>query len=407
MKSKLLSIAIAAALAVGVPITQAQQGKLSGDTVKIGVLTDMSGLYADYGGPGAVAAARLAVQDFGGRIFGRNIEVVSADHQNKPDVAKNITQQWFDRDGVDMTVENLNSAVALTVQALGREKNKITIVTGAATSRLTNEDCAPATGIHYLMDTIALSNVVGKAIVKDGGDSWFFLTADYAFGHSLEKDTGDVVRAAGGRVAGAVRHPLATGDFSSFLLQAQSSRAKVVGLANAGGDTVNSIKAAAEFGLTKNQNLAALLMLVTDVHALGLNTAQGLYLTEGWYWDLNAETRAWADKYSKVMNGRKPNSNHASVYSATMHSLKAIQAAGTDDTAAVMAKMREMPINDMFAKGGVLRPDGRMVHDMYLFQVKKPSESKGAWDYFNLKGTIKGSDAFLPLAQSRCAAVKK
>jgi branched-chain amino acid transport system substrate-binding protein len=361
MKSKLLSIAIAAALAVGVPITQAQQGKLSGDTVKIGVLTDMSGLYADYGGPGAVAAARLAVQDFGGRIFGRNIEVVSADHQNKPDVAKNITQQWFDRDGVDMTVENLNSAVALTVQALGREKNKITIVTGAATSRLTNEDCAPATGIHYLMDTIALSNVVGKAIVKDGGDSWFFLTADYAFGHSLEKDTGEVVRAAGGRVAGAVRHPLATGDFSSFLLQAQSSRAKVVGLANAGG----------------------------------------------WYWDLNAETRAWADKYSKVMNGRKPNSNHASVYSATMHYLKAIQAAGTDDTAAVMAKMREMPINDMFAKGGVLRPDGRMVHDMYLFQVKKPSESKGAWDYFNLKGTIKGSDAFLPLAQSRCAAVKK
>jgi branched-chain amino acid transport system substrate-binding protein len=392
MKRKLLSVAIAAALAFGVPITQAQQGKLSGDVVKIGVLTDMSGLYADYGGPGAVAAARLAVQDFGGRIFGRNIEVVNADHQNKPDVAKNITQQWFDRDGVDMTVENLNSAVALTVQALGREKNKITIVTGAATSRLTNEDCAPATGIHYLMDTIALSNVVGKAIVKDGGDSWFFLTADYAFGHSLEKDTGDVVRAAGGRVAGAVRHPLATGDFSSFLLQAQSSRAKVVGLANAGGDTVNSIKAAAEFGLTKNQNLAALLMLVTDVHALGLNTAQGLYLT---------------DKYSKVMNGRKPNSNHASVYSATMHYLKAIQAAGTDDTAAVMAKMREMPINDMFAKGGVLRPDGRMVHDMYLFQVKKPSESKGAWDYFNLKGTIKGSDAFLPLAQSRCAAVKK
>jgi len=407
MKRKLLSVAVAAALAAGFPFATAQQGKLSGDVVKIGVLTDMSGVYADYGGPGAVAAARLAVQDFGGKIFGKNIEVVNADHQNKPDIAKNVTQQWFDRDGVDMTVENLNSAVALTVQALGKEKNKITIVTGAATSRLTNEDCAPGTGIHYLMDTIALSNVVGKAIVKDGGDSWFFLTADYAFGHSLEKDTGDVVRASGGRVAGAVRHPLATSDFSSFLLQAQSSRAKVVGLANAGGDTVNSIKAAAEFGLTKNQNLAALLMLVTDVHALGLNTAQGLYLTEGWYWDLNAETRAWADKFSKVMNGRKPNSNHASVYSATMHYLKAIQAAGTDDTAAVMAKMRETPINDMFAKGGVLRPDGRMVHDMYLFQVKKPSESKGAWDYFNLKGTIKGSDAFLPLAQSRCAAVKK
>ena len=404
---KLKTLAAAAALALTPVLGTAQQGKLSGDVVKIGVLTDMSGLYADYGGPGALAAARLAVQDFGGKMFGKNIEVVNADHQNKPDIAKNVTQQWFDRDGVDMTVENLNSSVALAVQALGKEKNKITIVTGAATSRLTNEDCAPGTGIHYLMDTIALSNVVGKAIVKDGGDSWFFLTADYAFGHSLEKDTGDVVRASGGRVAGAVRHPLATSDFSSFLLQAQSSRAKVVGLANAGGDTVNSIKAAAEFGLTKNQNLAALLMLVTDVHALGLNTAQGLYLTEGWYWDLNAETRAWADKFSKVMNGRKPNSNHASVYSATMHYLKAIQAAGTDDTAAVMAKMRETPINDMFAKGGVLRPDGRMVHDMYLFQVKKPSESKGAWDYFNLKGTIKGSDAFLPLAQSRCAAVKK
>jgi branched-chain amino acid transport system substrate-binding protein len=403
----LLSVAIAAALAFGVPITQAQQGKLSGDVVKIGVLTDMSGLYADYGGPGAVAAARLAVQDFGGRIFGRNIEVVNADHQNKPDIAKNITQQWFDRDGVDMTVENLNSAVALTVQALGKEKNKITIVTGAATSRLTNEDCAPNTGIHYLMDTVALSNVVGKAIVKDGGDSWFFLTADYAFGHSLEKDTGEVVRANGGKVNGAVRHPLATGDFSSFLLQAQSSGAKVVGLANAGGDTVNSIKAAAEFGLTKKQNLAALLMLVTDVHALGLNTAQGLYLTEGWYWDLNPETRAWADKFSKVMNGRKPNSNHAAVYSSTLHYLKAVQAAGTDDTAAVMARMRATPINDMFAKGGTLRPDGRMVHDMYLFQVKTPAESKGAWDYFKLKGTVSGAEAFRPLAQSTCAAIKK
>ena len=407
MKRKLLSVAVAAALAAGFPFATAQQGKLSGDVVKIGVLTDMSGVYADYGGPGAVAAARLAVQDFGGKIFGKNIEVVNADHQNKPDIAKNVTQQWFDRDGVDMTVENLNSAVALTVQALGKEKNKITIVTGAATSRLTNEDCAPNTGIHYLMDTVALSNVVGKAIVKDGGDSWYFLTADYAFGHSLEKDTGDVVRANGGKVNGAVRHPLSTGDFSSFLLQAQSSGAKVVGLANAGGDTVNSIKAAAEFGLTKKQNLAALLMLVTDVHALGLNTAQGLYLTEGWYWDLNPETRAWADKFSKVMNGRKPNSNHAAVYSSTLHYLKAVQAAGTDDTAAVMARMRATPINDMFAKGGTLRPDGRMVHDMYLFQVKTPAESKGAWDYFKLKGTVSGAEAFRPLAQSTCAAIKK
>ena len=404
---KLKTLAAAAALALTPVLGTAQQGKLSGDVVKIGVLTDMSGLYADYGGPGALAAARLAVQDFGGKMFGKNIEVVNADHQNKPDIAKNVTQQWFDRDGVDMTVENLNSSVALAVQALGKEKNKITIVTGAATSRLTNEDCAPGTGIHYLMDTIALGNVVGKAVVKDGGNSWFFLTADYAFGHSLEKDTGEVVKAAGGRVNGAVRHPLGTNDFSSFLLQAQTSGAKVVGLANAGGDTVNSIKAAAEFGITKRQNLAALLMLITDVHAIGLNTAQGLYLTEGWYWDLSPETRAWADKFSKVMNGRKPNSNHASVYSATMHYLKAVQAAGTDDTAAVMKKMRETPINDVFAKNGQLREDGRMVHDMYLFQVKKPSESKGAWDYYHLKGTVKGDEAFQSMAAGRCAAVKK
>lgn len=409
MKRTFVTSAIAAATAVflaGVSTSAMAQGKLSGDTVKIGVLTDMSGLYADYGGPGAVAAAKMAVKDFGGKMFGKPIEVVNADHQNKPDVAKNVTQQWFDRDGVDMTVENLNSSVALAVQALGKEKNKITIVTGAASARMTNEDCAPGTGIHYLMDTIALSNVVGKAIVKDGGDSWYFLTADYAFGHSLEKDTSEVVKAAGGTVRGAVRHPLATGDFSSFLLQAQTSGAKVVGLANAGGDTVNSIKAAAEFGLTKKQSLAALLMLITDVHAIGLNTAQGLYLTEGWYWDLNPETRAWAQKYEAEMK-RKPNSNHASVYSSTMHYLKAVQAAGTDDTAAVMKKMQDTPINDMFAKNGKLRPDGRMVHDMYLFQVKSPAESKGAWDYYKLKGTIKGDEAFQSLAQSRCAALKK
>ena len=406
MKRKLIAAAIAATLSTGVTVTGAQQGKLTDDVVKIGVLTDMSGVYADYGGPGAVAAAKMAVEDFGGKMFGKTIEVVNADHQNKPDIAKNVTQQWFDRDKVDMTVENLNSAVALTIQALGKEKNKITIVTGAATARLTNEDCAPATGIHYLMDTVALANVVGKAVVKDGGNSWYFLTADYAFGHSLEKDTGDVVKAAGGRVLGAVRHPLSTGDFSSFLLQAQSSGAKVVGLANAGGDTVNSIKAAAEFGLTKKQNLAALLMLLTDVHAIGLNTAQGLYLTEGWYWDLNDETRAWAKRYEAIMK-KKPNSNHASVYSSTLHYLNAVKAAGTDDTATVIKKMHDTPVNDMFAKNGKLREDGRMVHDMYLFQVKTPAESKAPWDYYNLKGTVKGEDAFLPLAQSKCSAVKK
>jgi len=406
MKRKLIAIAVATALTTATSLISAQQGKMSDDVVKIGVLTDMSGVYADYGGPGAVTAAKMAIEDFGGKMFGKNIEIVNADHQNKPDIAKSVTQQWFDRDKVDMTVENLNSAVAHTVQALGKEKNKITIVTGAASSRMTNEDCAPDTGIHYLMDTIALSNVVGKAIVKDGGNSWFFLTADYAFGHSLEKDTGEVVKAAGGKVMGAVRHPLSTGDFSSFLLQAQSSGAKVVGLANAGGDTVNSIKAASEFGLTKKQNLAALLMLISDVHAVGLNTAQGLYLTEGWYWNMNDESRKWASRFEATMK-RKPNSNHASVYSSTLHYLNAVKAAGTDDTAAVMKKMRETPINDMFAKGGKLREDGRMVHDMYLFQVKTPAESKGPWDYYNLKGTVKGEDAFQSIAAGKCAAAKK
>ena len=403
---KWCSIGLAVAALFSQQAVLAQPNKLSGDSVKIGVLTDFSGVYSDYGGQGALVAARMAVQDFGGKMFGKPIEVVSADHQNKPDIAKSIGLRWFDREDVDISVENLNSSVALAIQALGKEKNKITITTGAATARLTNEDCSPSTGIHYLMDTIALSKVVGKAIVKDGGDSWFFLTADYAFGHSLEKDTGDVVKQAGGTVKGAVRHPLGTNDFSSFLLQAQSSGAKVIGLANAGGDTVNSIKAAAEFGLTRKQNLAALLMLLTDVHAVGLDVAQGLYLTEAWYWDLNNETRQWASRYEAQMK-RKPNSNHASVYSAVMHYLKAVQAAGTDDTAAVIKKMQDMPINDMFAKNGKLRPDGRMVHDMYLFQVKTPAESKAPWDYYKLKGTIKGEDAFQSLAQSRCAALKK
>ena len=406
MKPKLIAALITAAIAAGAGNVLAQQAKVSDGIVKIGVLTDMSGVYADYGGQGAVTAAKMAVEDFGGKLFGKNIEVVSADHQNKADIAKNVTQQWFDRDQVDATFENLNSGVALAVQALGKEKNKITVVTGAATARLTNEDCSPNTGIHYLMDTVALGSVVGKAIVKEGGDSWFFLTADYAFGHSLEKDTGEVVKAAGGKVLGAVRHPLSTGDFSSFLLQAQASKAKIVGLANAGLDTVNSIKAASEFGLTQNQNLAALLMLITDVHAVGLKTAQGLYLTEGWYWDLNPETRAWAKRYEERMK-KKPNSNHAAVYSSVMHYLNAVKATGTDDTATVLKQMKATPINDMFAKGGKIREDGRMVHDMYLFQVKKPAESKQPWDYYTLKGTVKGDDAFRPMSASLCPQFKK
>lgn len=407
MKQKLITAAVAAALATGMSVATAQQGKLSDDVLKIGVLTDMSGLYADFGGPGAVLAAKMAVEDFGGKMFGKTIEVVSADHQNKPDVAKNLTQQWFDRDKVDMTVENLNSGVALAVTALGKEKNKITIVTGAASSRLTNDSCQPGTAIHWVYDTYSQANVVGKAVMKTGGDSWFFLTADYAFGHSLEKDTGDVIKANGGKVLGAVRHPLNATDFSSFLLQAQASKAKVVGMANAGGDTVNSIKAAAEFGITKNQNLAALLMMVTDVHALGLKTAQGLYLTEAWYWDMNDENRAFAKRFEARNNGKKPNMNQVGVYSSTAHYLKAVQAVGSDDTAVVMKKMQDTPINDVFAKNGVLRPDGRMVHDMHLFLVKTPAESKGPWDYYTLKGTVKGEDAFQSLEKSQCPQFKK
>ncbi len=407
MKRKLIAVVVASALATGMSVANAQTGKLSDDVVRIGVLTDMSGLYADFGGPGAVTAAKMAVEDFGGKMFGKEIQVVNADHQNKPDIAKNITQQWFDRDKVDMTVENLNSGVALAVTALGKEKNKITIVTGAASSRLTNDACQPGTTVHWVYDTISQANVVGKAVVKAGGDSWFFLTADYAFGHSLEKDTGDVVKANGGTVNGAVRHPLNATDFSSFLLQAQSSKAKIVGFANAGGDTVNSLKAAAEFGISKNQGLAALLMLVTDVHALGLKTAQGLYLTEAWYWDMNDENRAFAKRFEARNNGKKPNMNQVGVYSSTLHYLNAVKAAGTDDTAAVIKKMEDTPINDVFAKNGKLRPDGRMVHDMHLFLVKKPSESKGPWDYYTLKATIKGEEAFQSMANSKCPQFMK
>ena len=404
---KLMCAVIASACAVGLGAGSAwaQQGKLTKDTLKIGVLSDMSGVYAEAGGPGATLAAKMAVEDFGGRMFGKPIEVVSADHQNKPDIAKNVTLQWFDRDGVMATFENLNSGVALAVTALGKEKNRLTVFNGAATSRLTNDACQP-TAIQYLFDTIALGTVVGKAIVKAGGDSWFFLTADYTFGHTLEKDTGEVVKAAGGKVLGAVRHPLNAGDFSSFLLQAQASKAKIIGLANAGGDTINSIKSAAEFGLTKHHTLAALLLSFTEVHAVGLNAAQGLYLTEAWYWDTNAETRAWTKKYEARMK-KKPNAVHASVYSSVLHYLKAVQAAGTDDTTTVIRKMKDTPINDMFAANGRIRADGLHVHDMYLFQVKKPSESKASGDYYHLRATVKGEDAFQSLEKSRCPAFMK
>ncbi len=401
MRKVLLASVAASAVICGA--AHAQQ--ISGDVVKIGVLSDLSGVYSDFGGPGAVEAARMAVADFGGKVLGKTVEVISADHQNKADVAASKAREWYDTQGVDLITESLNSSVAIAVSKVATEKKKVQIVTGAATSRLSNEDCAPYT-IHYVYDTYSLAQGTGAAVVKAGGDSWFFLTADYAFGHSLEKDTGDVVKAAGGKVLGAVRHPLSASDFSSFLLQAQNSGAKVVGLANAGTDTVNSIKAAFDFGLTPKQQLAGLLTLVTDVHGLGIEQAQGLYTTEAWYWDQNDESRAFAKRFLEKTK-KMPNSNQAGVYSAVTNYLKAVQAANSDDGEAVVKQLKSMTINDVFTKNGKIRQDGLHVHDMYLFQVKAKKDSKYPWDYYNQVAVVPGDQAFQPLSASRCPLVKK
>ena len=402
MKRTYLAAAAVMMLAAGSALAQ---GKISGEVVKIGVLTDMSGLYSDIGGQGSVLAAQMAVEDFGGKVKGRKIEVVAADHQNKADVASSKVRQWIDREGVDMLTDALNSAVALATARLVAEKKRVFIDTGAASTRLTNEECTPYT-IHHTYDTFALANGTGKAVVAHGGDSWFFLTADYAFGHSLEKDTAEVVKASGGKVLGAVRHPLSASDFSSFLLQAQASKAKIIGLANAGGDTINSIKSANEFGLTRRQTLAGLLVFITDIHSLGLNATQGMYVTEGWYWNLNDETRKWSRRYFDRMK-KMPSSNQAGVYSAVTMFLKAVDGAGTDDADAVMAWLRRNPQSDMFGKNMKLREDGRLLHEMYLFQVKKPGESNGPWDYYHVRQTIPADQAFQPLSASKCTLVKK
>ena len=383
------------------------QAKLSDDVVKIGILTDMSGLYSDAGGEGAVTAAKMAIEDAGGKVLGKPIELISADHQNKADIAANKAREWFDTQKVDMIAELLNSAVGLAVQEVGKQKKRITMNSGAAASRLTGADCSPY-GVHWTYDTFALSNGTGKAIVKLGGDTWYFLTADYAFGKNLEKDTTTVVKANGGKVLGSVLHPLASADFSGYLLQAQASKAKVIGLANAGGDTINSVKQANEFGITKGgQQLAGLLVFDTDIDSIGLPIAQGMYLTTGFYWDMNDDTRKWSKRFAERHKGKMPTMIHAGVYSQVSHYLKAIAAAGTDDPDTVMKKMRDMPINDFFAKNGKLREDGRMVHDMYLAQVKKPSESKGRWDNLKIIQTIPGDQAFRSLKDSECPLVKK
>ncbi|HJV82595.1 ABC transporter substrate-binding protein [Noviherbaspirillum sp.] len=405
-QSQLRTAVCAAILSLAAGTSHAQQ-KVSDDVVKIGILTDMSGLYSDLSGEGSVAAAKMAVEDFGGKVLGKPIEVISADHQNKSDVAAGKAREWFDAQKVDMINDLVTSSTALAVVDIAKQKNRIAIINGAGATRLTNESCTP-NSIHYSWDTYALANGTANAVVKQGGDSWYFITADYAFGHSLEKDSSDVIKANGGKVLGSAKHPLNASDFSAFLLQAQSSGAKIIGLANAGGDAVNAIKAANEFGIGKSgkQHLASLLLTINDIHSLGLNVAQGLYGTEAFYWDLNDETRAWSKRFAAKMK-KMPNMIHAGVYSSTMHYLKAVQAAGTDEAGAVMKKMKETPINDFFAKNGKIREDGRMVHDMYLVQVKKPSESKGPWDYYNVKAVIPGDQAYQPLSKSACSLVKK
>ncbi|MCW2237069.1 ABC transporter substrate-binding protein [Azospirillum canadense] len=400
MVKQLLVGAALAALSVGT--AQAQQGKVSGDVVKIGVLNDRSGLYADLGGEGSVVAVKMAVEEMGGKVLGKPIEVIAADHQNKPDIGSNLARQWIDRDNVDVIVDVPNSGVALAVQEVTREKKTIFLMEGPATSSLTGSACSP-TGFHWAYDTHALAVGTGRAMVQEGGKSWFFITADYAFGHQLEADTSAEVKKAGGTIKGAVRAPLNTADFSSFLLQAQSSGAQVIGLANAGGDTITSIKQASEFGLTQSgqQKLAGLLIFLSDVHALGLQVAQDLVLTTGFYWDMDDEKRAWSKKFMEK-TGKMPTMVQAGSYSAVRHYLKAVEAAGTDDGPTVAAKMKTMPVNDMFAKNGKILANGRMVHDMYLARVKKPSESKGPWDYYQIIRTIPGDEAFATVAESGC-----
>jgi branched-chain amino acid transport system substrate-binding protein len=373
--------------------------------VKIGVLNDQSGLYADFGGLTSVDAARMAVEDFGGKVLGRPIEIVTTDHQNKADLASATARRWLDAEGVSAIADLTNSAVALAVQQIARERGKVTLFTGPATTRLTNEDCS-ATGFHWVFDTYSQAVGTARGIVAEGGKSWFLLVADYAFGHQMAADLTSVVKAGGGSIAGEVRHPLATADFSSFLLQAQASKAQIVGLANAGADTINSIKQAAEFGIMQGgQKLAGLVVVISDVHALGLQASSGLVFTTAFYWNLDEATRAWSKRFYD-RNKRMPGMVQAGTYSATSHYLKAMAAAGTDDGKAVAAKMREMPVEDFFARGRV-REDGRLVHDMLLAEVKKPAESTREWDYYKILRRISAEEAAPPLAESKCALVKR
>ena len=402
MVKRVLITLLALALPIGVA-----QAQISDGIIKIGVLNDQSGLYADLAGQGSVVAARMAVEDFNAAAKGLKVEIVFADHQNKTDVGSQIARQWYDAEKVDLILDVPNSGIALAVNQIAREKKKALVISSAASSDLTGKACSPNT-IHWTYDTWALANGTGNAVVKTGGDSWFFITADYAFGHALERDVEAVVLRNGGKVLGKVRHPLSTQDFSSFLLQAQASKAKIVGLANAGGDVTNSIKQGAEFGIVKGgQNFAGLLVFITDVHALGLEKAQGLIFTETFYWDMNEKTRAFAKRFAERNRGIHPTMIHAGAYAGTLHYLKAVEALKSDDGTRVIARMKEMATDDPLFGKGVIRADGRKIHPAYLFEVKKPSESKYPWDYYKVRATIPANEAFRPIAQGDCPLVKK
>ncbi|MDM9557883.1 MULTISPECIES: ABC transporter substrate-binding protein [Bordetella] len=403
---KLHHITAALALAgLGFAGLPAQAQGISGDVIRIGFITDMSGVYSDIDGPAGVEAIRMAIADAGGAINGKKIELVTADHQNKADIASSRAREWFDQEGLDMLVGGTNSATNLAMAAVAAEKKKPFIAIGPGASDLTNAQCTPYT-VHYAYDTVALARGTGSAVVKNGGKTWFFLTADYAFGHALERDTTAVVKANGGEIKGAVRAPLSTADFSSFLLQAQASGAQILGLANAGGDTINSIKAANEFGVTQTMKMAGLLVFINDVHSLGLKTTQNMYLTTGWYWDHSDASRAWAKKFEEKV-GRKPSMLQAGDYSSVSFYLKGVKETGTDDGDALMKWMKSNKINDFFAQGGYVREDGRMIHDMYLMQVKTPEESKGPWDYYKVVATLPGDEVYTKPSESTCKVFKK
>jgi len=403
MKLKAMSLAVSAAafaLFASAPVS----AQISGDVIKIGFITDISGVYSDIDGQGGGEAIKFAIADMGGNINGKKIELLVADHQNKADVAASKAREWFDQQGVDVLIGGTNSGTALAMAKIAAEKKKVFIEIGAGSSRLTNEECSPYT-VHYAYDTVALAKGTGSAVVKQGGKSWFFLTADYAFGHSLENDTAAIVKASGGSVVGQVKHPLGASDFSSFLLQAQTSKAQIIGLANAGGDFINSVKAANEFGITKTAKLAGLLVFINDIHSLTPKLTQGLYLTDSWYWDTNDETRKFAKRYFEKQK-KMPSSLQAADYSSALQYLTAVKTIGTDDADKVMAQLRKTKFNDVYQKNGYLRADGRVMHDMYLYQVKTPAESKYPWDYYKLVQTIPAEQAWTTKAESKCALWK-